>query len=145
MVKTKQKQHRSKVELDDFTKGYLVCALWSTNDESIPQGGEPLDKNYSIKDFAPEALKKMRKACAKFQTMNKVLLDQYYKKIVCREGTPQEYAGHDFWLTRCGHGAGFWDRDLGELGERLTKASNEFGECSLEVGDDKKIYILCGG
>lgn len=23
-------------------------------------------------------------------------------------------AGHDFWLTRCGHAAGFWDEDWTE-------------------------------
>jgi hypothetical protein len=39
----------------------------------------------------------------------------------------EQLAGHDFWLTRNGHGAGFWDRDLGEIGERLTKASEAYG------------------
>lgn len=52
-------------------------------------------------------------------------------------------AGHDFWLTRNGHGVGFLDRD--ELSEadqkRLTEASKEFGECYLYVGDDGKLYI----
>lgn len=39
----------------------------------------------------------------------------------------ESYAGHDFWLTRVGHGAGFWDRGLGDLGERLTDASKAYG------------------
>ncbi len=39
-----------------------------------------------------------------------------------------EQVGHDFNLTRNGHGAGFWDRGLDELGDRLTKASKPFGE-----------------
>lgn len=39
-----------------------------------------------------------------------------------------EQVGHDFWLTRCRHGAGFWDHGLGELGDRLTKVAQSYGE-----------------
>jgi hypothetical protein len=49
-------------------------------------------------------------------------------------------AGHDFWLTRNGHGAGFWDRGLGDLGERLSKAAKVYGEVYLYPGDDGKVY-----
>ncbi len=45
------------------------------------------------------------------------------------EDEPSEAsAGHDFWLTRSGHGTGFWDRGLGELGGRLTAAAKVYGE-----------------
>jgi hypothetical protein len=50
-------------------------------------------------------------------------------------------AGHDFWLTRNGHGAGFWDRGLGDIGDRLSVAARAFGEVNLYVGDDKKLYL----
>jgi hypothetical protein len=50
-------------------------------------------------------------------------------------------AGHDFWLTRNGHGAGFWDGEwYKEVGERLTKASKAFGEVNIYVGDGDLIY-----
>jgi hypothetical protein len=52
-----------------------------------------------------------------------------------------DYAGHDFWLTRNHHGCGFWDRGLGELGDQLTKASQQFDEIDLYVGDDGKLYF----
>lgn len=49
--------------------------------------------------------------------------------------------GHDFWLTRAGHGAGFWDGDLPEeLGERLTQASKAAGNREPYIGDDGLIY-----
>lgn len=35
--------------------------------------------------------------------------------------------GHDFILTRNGHGAGFWDRGLGGIGDTLTKWAKTFG------------------
>ena len=35
---------------------------------------------------------------------------------------------HDYWLTRNRHGAGFWDRGLGDLGDRLTELAHNDGE-----------------
>jgi hypothetical protein len=48
-----------------------------------------------------------------------------------------ECAGHDFWLTRNGHGAGYWDRGLGALGERLSDAARAYGEANApwDCGD----------
>ena len=39
-------------------------------------------------------------------------------------------AGHDFWLTRNRHGAGFWDRgDLyGQFSQKFTDLAHTFGE-----------------
>lgn len=48
--------------------------------------------------------------------------------------------GHDFWLSRNGHGAGFFDRGLGGLGDRLQKAARVYGTCDTYVGDDGWIY-----
>jgi hypothetical protein len=43
-------------------------------------------------------------------------------------------AGRDFWFTRQGHGAGFWDRDqLKESGEALSVAARAFGEAYVET------------
>lgn len=42
-------------------------------------------------------------------------------------GVSEGDAGHDLWLTRSGHGTGFWDRGLGELGDRLTEAAKSYG------------------
>lgn len=117
--------------MDKFTHAYIVCALWSSNDNSDDQGGEPLDSNYDIEDLAPETLKKMVGDCASFQELNAVDL----------EGMDLEQAGHDFWLTRNRHGAGFWDRGYEKsLSDRLTESSHNFGEIDLYIGDDDKIY-----
>lgn len=47
-----------------------------------------------------------------------------------------EQAGHDLALTRNGHGAGFWDRGHGELGELLSNVAREMGESSWWVDGD---------
>ena len=51
-----------------------------------------------------------------------------------------EYAGHDFWLTKNGHGAGFWDRGIGETGRALTDAAHVYGSTDLFAGADGKLY-----
>lgn len=129
--------------LDEFTRSYMETALWSSNDESDPEtGGDPLDANYDITDIAPESVEKMIADCKKFQEQ---------ADIASIEDAPTGadgdsaygMAGHDFWLNRNGHGAGFWDGDWPEPhGDRLNNLSKEFGECNLYVGDDNKIYIM---
>lgn len=53
-----------------------------------------------------------------------------------------EQIGHDFWLTRQGHGAGFWDGDYPkDDGDTLTAVSKSFREVCPYSGDDKKIYL----
>jgi len=110
--------------MDKFTKEYIECALWSSCDGS----GIPLDNAYSIHDLAPETLIMMRDDCKDFQAKNHHLLDNR-----------DDPGGHDFWLTRNHHGAGFWDGDWAN-GKELTDAAHEYGECNLYVGDDGKIY-----
>lgn len=127
-------------EIDKFTEAYLVCALWSSHDESTPDGGEPMDLSYDLDDFATEAVASMVEDCRQFQANNEKLLSIWYGR--CRESVDR--AGHDFWLTRNGHGAGYWDRWSGgfggKVGEKLTDAADVFGSCDLYVGDDGKVY-----
>ena len=113
--------------LNTFQRAYFECALWSsTNDE-----GEPLDNDYDITDLSPETWDQMKKDCIDFVETNKELL----------EGLIPSQSGHDFWLNRNGHGAGFWDRGLGEVGNKLSEMCKLEGSIDLYVGDDKKIYI----
>ena len=123
---------------DEFTAAYVECALWASRDET----GEPLDADYSPDDVAPDAMEKMICDCWKFQIDNAADLKVAYARYERRNGTtPAENAGYDFWLTRNGHGTGFWDRGLGDVGDRLTRASHAFGESDLYVGDDGRLYI----
>lgn len=111
--------------MDKFTRQYMETALWSSTDDC----DTPLDANYSITDIAEETQAKMIADCAKFQLDN------------ADDINDSSQAGHDFWLTRNGHGAGFWDGDYPEeIGKRLTLASKAYGNFNLYVGDDGLIY-----
>ena len=138
---TKEPTVRSWHDIEsDFVRAYVAAALWSSNDESRPDGGDPLDDNYDIEDFAPETLLEMEEDCRRFCEENGSLLAQY----VSDQYTPADLGGHDFWLTRNRHGSGYWDRTdwlpRKSVRDRLTAASHRCGEYHLYVGDDGKIY-----
>jgi len=116
--------------MDLFTNAYIEAALWSSLDESDDSGGHPLDDNYGPDDIAEETLARIFDDCKAFQR-------DHADDI----GGELERAGHDFWLTRNGHGAGFWDGDWDDdIGQRLTDASDVYGSVDLYVGDDGRIY-----
>lgn len=126
-------------DLDAFTEAYIKAALFSTSDESNEAGGDPLDSNYGVQHISAASLEVMKAECALFQ--------EYYGDLFTEEncsyrGCPvEEYAAHDFWLTRNAHGAGFWDGDWEEpAATLLTEAARSFGECDLYVGDDGLIH-----
>lgn len=127
------------MKLNEFLLGYITCALWSST--GTADDCEHLDEKYDSDDLAPEARKAMERDCEKFIAENETALGDYAEIIGSHpEYTESEKAGHDFWLTRNGHGAGFWDRGIGETGDKLTKASESFGGVDLYVGDDGKLY-----
>lgn len=111
-------------DLSDFTRGY-IDAIFFTEEEL---------EGKSFEDFAPDSLTHIVQDCAGFDMENKSLLTRGY---LCKF----EYAGHDFWLTRNHHGAGFWDRGLGAIGEELTKMCEKYPAKDVYIGDDGKIYL----
>lgn len=122
--------------LDEFTRAYFECALWSETDGE----GEALDQEHDITDISDETVADMVADCTKFQSDNAELLTD---DNLLRNSEYSVYgaAGHDFWLTRNGHGAGFWDGDWGKVaGEKLTESSKGYKQTDLYIGDDGKIY-----
>lgn len=117
----------------DFLNGYLIAALWSSSDDD----GNPLDDEHGLDDVSPELLKSSSEDCRKFLAENIHLITGKYKNAT--DSSEMGYAGHDFWLTRNGHGAGFWDGDW-ETGDELTAACKRFTEVDLYVGDDGLVY-----
>ena len=130
------------MSLKTFTAAYIETALWSSVDESSDQGGAPLDKNYDPDDIAPDTRKRMEKDCREFYAE--------WEDAWTESAWSDWQAGHDFWLSRNGHGAGFFDRyfrkgsTLGTLGPRtrdaLQKAAKAYGSFDLYVGDDGKVH-----
>lgn len=119
-------------ETDEFIASYIEAALWSTTDESREDGGDCLDLNYVKDDIDPAGRAQIWSECRHFLEA----MRPYINGCVAQ-------AGHDFWLTRNGHGAGFWDRP--ELygkknAEILTACCKAVGPRDLVVGDDKRLH-----
>lgn len=105
---------------------YIEAALWTSEPEPGPER-ERRDRA----TLSPQAIETALADCTAFMAHNAPDV----------EALDLSQVGHDFWLTRNSHGVGFWDRGLGEVGARLTRAANRFGESALYVGDDGLLYF----
>lgn len=113
-------------DINEFVKYYIEAAFF-TEYEELPEKDQT--------DISEESLKKIKEDCEKF-------LSKVKEAVITLSNC--EYAGHDFWFTRNGHGVGFWDRPEiygEEESEKLTEISKEFGECNVYIGDDGKVYF----
>lgn len=129
---------------ESMVDSYLATALWSSSDRD-PDDPEredmPLDEKYSIEDVSEESRVRAQKDVDVFLKKAKDIISKIDSDYVLDEAM----AGHDFWLTRNSHGAGFWDGDYpDEIGEALTELSDEFGGVDAVIGDDGKIYLEGG-
>jgi hypothetical protein len=119
--------------LDSVVTAYIQCALWSSNDDD----GEPLDGLYEAWDFGDEAMTSMQEDCADFV--------EWANELPWQECWTAEQLGHDFWLTRNGHGAGFWDRYAvgiaAYVGDQLSTRAKTYGSSDVYVGDDGKLHV----
>jgi hypothetical protein len=107
--------------ISPMTMQYLVTALWSETDYD---SGEPLDSKYDLEDIEPQFILDSEKECLEFLEKAKpYLTDEEYED--------DESIGHNFWLNRNGHGAGFWDGDY-EQGDKLSDIAHSFGEVYIQ-------------
>ena len=114
--------------------GYLECALWSSCDLYT---GRPLAE-LDAGAVADETVDDM--ACDVWLFLAICWGDVWEDFEIDLSGIEPEQLGHDLWLTRNYHGAGFWDRGLGEIGDKLTELAHSYGGVTLYIGDDGKIY-----
>lgn len=106
------------VPLDAFLRGYLECAEWS----GISDDERPVFDASRRPAWAHKAIREAYADCKAFREANALDL----------VGTDDAHAGHDFWLTRNRHGAGYWDGDYpAEAGRRLTDAAHVYGSVNV--------------
>jgi hypothetical protein len=111
--------------------GYKASIYWT---EENPDEGFTKDSQ-----FADQTLLNIEGSCKK-------------TLLYCFEVFPEDYhfdkhnlyaIGKDLWLTRNGHGSGFWDGDWPEvIGEKLTAYCHAIGQREAYLGDDGLIYFV---
>ena len=133
--------------LDEFLAAYVEAALWSSTDDE----GEPLDRNHDESDLAPETLARMRADCIEFlnhrlgsrliAVADRLEAEGRWSLPARADCSVMAYAGHDLWLTRNGHGCGYFDGEWPRgIGEGLDKLSKRLGTFDLYLGDDGLIH-----
>ena len=108
---------------------FFECLLWASNDKD---DDIPLDHFYNILDINSTDYELVSELCDKFiELAGDALLEKGFSQ-----------AGHDFFLTIAGHGAGFWDGDWPENGDRLTTiCENLVSHIDIYEGDNGQVYI----
>lgn len=133
--------------LVEFLAAYIKAALWSSTDDD----GQPLDKSYGEAELAPETLARMKADCTTFLAhplggrliaiAERLEAEGKWSPPSGAHCSVMEYAGHDFWLTRNGHGCGFWEGDWPKgIGEGLDRLTQKCGTYDLYVGDDQLVH-----
>jgi hypothetical protein len=113
--------------VSDVYDAALDTLLWSETDDD----GSPFDAQYYADDIAGEVCE-FHAQVSDFVRANWDDL----KNITAHQ------CGHDFIMTRNGHGCGFWDGDYPqEIGDRLTESCKPYGEANLYLGDDDVLYL----
>jgi hypothetical protein len=147
--------------LDAFTRGYIEALfftetndLYDSEDWNTPEaqddiaegrcsGSIPSDCGFS--DLDSDTLATIIFECAGFQRVHAELLAAAYEV----EGYDDEAAGRDFWYTRNGHGCGFWDRGLGDIGDKLSErcgwssrgTAHPYANVDAYYSDDGKVCL----
>lgn len=120
-----------KTKLDHFTQAYIEAIYFT-------EGG-PDNPEFDEAALSAEAMDQIKADCAKFHALaDGLICGQCNLGGDCTDG---EKAAHDFWLTRNGHGSGFWDGDWPNTGDKLTAIAKQCGEVWAYIGDDGLIYL----
>ena len=108
--------------IDTVAKQYVKAAIWTTRDED----DEPIDSDTEIDQ---RSLALMREHVYDFLAM---IARERPSDVWPEVALNPRQTGHDFWLTRNHHGAGFWDGDWpGTTGGWLTEQAHVYGESEL--------------
>jgi len=145
------------IECSEAVVSYLETILWAEHcnmpvaEEELVDGrmnvGEDhplygiseqdsLDDHFDVDDFSLDAVEGAIKDVAEFFKRLGDLLEK------AREYKDDVDIAYHFWLTRQGHGAGFWDGDYGDIGDELTEIAELSGVTNYLVGEDGKIHQM---
>jgi hypothetical protein len=150
----------SQSEINEILKGYIECALWTEeerlsdemvndeDDEDIDDMDEIEKLIYLQQNFSRKSLDSFFEedidgdsridAYLDIKKFIKLAGDDAIAEAIDDNGAFQ--LGMDIWLTRNGHGSGFFDRNYIHE-DSLTTAAQQLKSKDLVIGDDGKLYF----
>jgi len=119
-------------------ESYIECALWASSCYERMDGDNPIpfDMVEDCEGMSDAAQAIMESELRDFTAKaDLIIFESKDWEAMGIELPSDSQIAHDFWLTRNGHGAGFWGRGIEELGERLTELAESYSERHLWLND----------
>ena len=131
-----------KIAVEQAIAGYLDAIIFTESDDGEEESG--IDNGMGAIDFAPSTMNAISAELHAFVFLYQDCLQHAMQHN--NKGYKWENVGHDLWLTRNGHGAGFWDRELGgydgyDIGDSLSSACKIMG--TKHAYYDGDIQFIC--
>jgi hypothetical protein len=122
-----------------FADSFIATMLQDLDLTTQEETGE--SPNTAREDIDPDTLRGLLAELRGFFIENESLIRP---EACMRPGDVVEAAGSDLYMTRVGHGVGFWDSTCwaspeGDLLDKAAKAMGHFEGAYL--GDDGKVYL----
>lgn len=129
-------------ELLEILKGYLEAALWTEEEQLTAEYESMFDysEDIDLGSLSVDDLDDNSKIQAYIDIKKFIDLagEQAISEALDDNGTFQ--LGMDIWLTRNGHGAGFFDHSY-QFENQLTNSGKQLKGVDLYLGDDLKLYF----
>lgn len=131
-------------ERSEAVNGFVTTLMWSTtvvDERTDDEDGQDVSEREPVN---AEGFELSDAARAQYEHETLEFIDANAGLIRLAQRQRPDYTlsdvAHDFALTRNHHGAGFWDRGLGEHGHALTDAAHAAGAAELYLADDGLLY-----
>lgn len=113
--------------LDEFAKAYVEAMFFTNCDTGLED--DDAANRLGVSRLTVDSVAKIKADCARFR----YLAENEIAATIAHGKRDLAGIAHDFWLTRQGHGVGFWEGESrgypGEIGDELTRiAAQWFGE-----------------
>lgn len=132
----REQKHLNSTQRFAMLDAAIECLLWSSV-VSVAEDDEPVQADSLGLELSADALETLE---AELNGFLAVIEDD--EQLPHYGGLSAEQLGHDFILTKNGHGTGFWDRGLGTIGERVTYWAKTFGSTELYVSGNGTLEIF---
>lgn len=105
-----ERQKIDRTNLGPMVEGYIECALWAETCGDFFSDKSYSDLGFDVTDITERCLAQMIRDCVHFANQNDWNLIMHLgSKFNKNPKYTERNFGHDFWLSRNGHGAGFFD------------------------------------
>jgi hypothetical protein len=115
----------NRLNVNDILDNYLEAAFWTEEQQN------PELQNKMVSDIDSASLQKTKNDIMQFL---RTALQQAGEELKTYDS---KSIGHNLWLSRNGHGAGFFD----DNNDKLQDIARNMKSSDLYIGDDGKVYL----